>query len=170
MLITLCYIYLWMRFQRHYTAVIRSALHRLSAGQSSFTFCALKPERTDLPREHALFLRLGDRVIYITEPQVCVDLSKWTLLGSSLICGRRLESVAFIIQATSRQNVPASPYRTEEKVLNWSDYCVPLAYSPGQPYRAIAEASLDNFSRLGVAFMEDRLHMGNGLVPEKIVC
>lgn len=169
MLITLCYIYLWMRFQRHYTAVIRSALHRLSAGQSSFTFCALKPERTDLPREHALFLRLGDRVIYITEPQVCVDLSKWTLLGSSLICGRRIESVAFIIQATSRQNVPASPYRTEEKVLNWSDYCVPLAYSPGQPYRAIAEASLDNFSRLGVAFMEDRLHMGNGLVPEKIV-
>lgn len=56
------------------------------------------------------------------------------------------------------------------QVLNWSDYCVPLAYSPGQPYRAIAEASLDNFSRLGVAFMEDRLHMGNGLVPEKIVC
>ncbi|XP_052463710.1 biotin--protein ligase isoform X2 [Carassius gibelio] len=123
MLITLCYIYLWLRFQRHYTAVIRSALHRLSAGHRSFTFSALHPERLDLPREHALFLRLGDRVIYITEPQV----------------------------------------------LNWSDYCLPLAYSPGQPYRAIAEASLENFSRLGVAFMEDRLHMGNGLRPEKIV-
>ncbi|KAL0183338.1 hypothetical protein M9458_022713, partial [Cirrhinus mrigala] len=78
MLITLCYIYLWVRFQRYYTAVIRSALYRLSGGQSSFTFCALKPERVDLrreqrykpPREDALFLRLGDRVIYITEPQV----------------------------------------------------------------------------------------------------
>ncbi|XP_026076355.1 biotin--protein ligase-like isoform X1 [Carassius auratus] len=180
MLITLCYIYLWLRFQRHYTAVIRSALHRLSAGHRSFTFSALQPERLDLPREHALFLRLGDRVIYITEPQSCVDLSKWTLLGSSLISGQRLESIAFIIQATSRP-APASPYRTTERVsqdlhthttervLNWSDYCLPLAYSPGQPYRAIAEASLENFSRLGVAFMEDRLHMGNGLRPEKIV-
>lgn len=56
------------------------------------------------------------------------------------------------------------------QVLNWSDYCLPLAYSPGQPYRAVAEASLENFSRLGVAFMEDRLHMENGLIPEKIVC
>ncbi|XP_050976887.1 biotin--protein ligase [Labeo rohita] len=177
MLITLCYIYLWVRFQRYYTAVIRSALYRLSGGQSSFTFCALKPERVDLPREQrykppredTLFLRLGDRVIYITEPQACDDLSKWTLLGSSLVCGRRLESIAFIIEATSRPKVPASPHRTNEKVLNWSDYCLPLAYSPGQPYRAVAEASLENFSRLGVAFMEDRLHMDNGLIPEKIV-
>lgn len=56
------------------------------------------------------------------------------------------------------------------QVLNWSDYCLPLAYSPGQPYRAVAEASLENFSRLGVAFMEDRLRMENGLIPEKIVC
>lgn len=56
------------------------------------------------------------------------------------------------------------------QVLNWSDYCLPLAYSPGQPYRAVAEASLENFSRLGVAFMEDCLHMENGLIPEKIVC
>ncbi|KAI2660150.1 Biotin--protein ligase [Labeo rohita] len=283
MLITLCYIYLWVRFQRYYTAVIRSALYRLSGGQSSFTFCALKPERVDLPREQrykppredTLFLRLGDRVIYITEPQVkrqtsmfqclnsnsgifshlsantpdvvvvnegrrevfilevactfdssmeeafmtkvikyqpllniiteigyrgclsvfifgslghihrlvvrglqqlgmpkkrakqlakycalsaiigsrhicgdvvmyihnmaCDDLSKWTLLGSSLVCGRRLESIAFIIEATSRPKVPASPHRTNEK-----------------PYRAVAEASLENFSRLGVAFMEDQ--------------
>ncbi|XP_073685906.1 biotin--protein ligase isoform X2 [Garra rufa] len=177
MLITLCYIYLWVRFQRHYTTVIRSALYRLSGGQSSFTFCALKPERVDLPREQrlkppredTLFLRLGDRVIYITEPQACEDLSKWTLLGSSLVCGRRLESIAFIIEATSRQKIPASPHRTNEKVLNWSDYCLPLAFSPGQPYRAVAEASLENFSRLGVAFMEDRLHMDNGLIPEKIV-
>ncbi|XP_043087719.1 biotin--protein ligase isoform X2 [Puntigrus tetrazona] len=165
MLITLCYIYLWLRFQRYYTSAIRSALHRLT-GQSSFTFCAL---RAAPRRDEALFLRRGDRVLYITEPQACEDLSKWTLLGSSLVCGQRLESIAFIIEATSRQKVPVSLHRTNEKVLNWSDYCLPLAYRPGQPYRAVAETSLENFSRLGVAFLEDRLLMEDGLVPEKIV-
>lgn len=166
MLITLCYIYLWLRFQRYYTTAIRSTLHRLRGGQSSFTFCALRvaPRRDD-----ALFLRRGDRVLYITEPQACEDLSKWTPLGSSLVCGQRLENISFIIEATSRQKAPVSPHRTNERGLNWSDYCLPLAYRPGQPYRAVAEASLENFSRLGVAFMEDRLRMDNGLIPEKIV-
>lgn len=56
------------------------------------------------------------------------------------------------------------------QVLKWSDYCLPLACRPGQPYRAVAETSLDNFSTLGVAFLEDRLQMENGLIPEKIVC
>ncbi|XP_016326528.1 biotin--protein ligase [Sinocyclocheilus anshuiensis] len=153
MLITLCYIYLWLRFQRHYTAVIRTA-EALRIPHNDRTLCLCV----------CMYV-----CMYVCDLQACVDLSKWTLLGSSLICGRRLESIAFIIEATSRQKVPASPYRTNEKVLNWSDYCLPLAHSPGQPYRAVAEASLENFSRLGVAFMEDRLHMGNGLIPEKIV-
>ncbi|XP_048037382.1 biotin--protein ligase isoform X1 [Megalobrama amblycephala] len=173
MLITLCYIYLWVRFQRYYTAVIRNALHRLSGGRRSFTFRELSREqRFRSPQsssDDALFLKLGNKGIYITEPEACDDLSKWTLLGSSLVCGQRLESVAFIIEASSRQKGHASPLRANQTVLNWSDYCLPLAYSPGQPYRAVAEASLENFSRLGVAFMEDRLHMENGLIPEKIV-
>jgi hypothetical protein len=29
---------------------------------------------------------------------------------------------------------------------------------------------VDNFSKLGVAFMEDRLQMDNGLIAQKIVC
>jgi hypothetical protein len=45
-----------------------------------------------------------------------------------------------------------------------------LACRPGDPYRLIAEASVDNFSKLGVAFMEDKLQMDNGLIPQKIVC
>ncbi|XP_067289411.1 biotin--protein ligase [Pseudorasbora parva] len=171
MLITLCYIYLWLRFQRYYTAAIRAAIHRLSGGRRSVTFRALSREWSvrspQSPSDGALFLELGDKGVYITEPQACEDLSKWTLLGSSLAGGQRLESVAFIIEATSR--VPASPHQSEKAVLNWSDYCLPLACSPGQPYRAVAEASLENFSRLGVAFMEDRLRMENGLIPEKIV-
>lgn len=54
--------------------------------------------------------------------------------------------------------------------MKWSDYCSPLAYKPGEPYKLIAEASVDNFSSLGIAFMEDRLQMDNGMVPHKIVC
>lgn len=54
--------------------------------------------------------------------------------------------------------------------MKWSDYCSPLAYKPGEPYKLIAEASVDNFSNLGIAFMEDRLEMDNGMVPHKIVC
>ncbi|XP_070700270.1 biotin--protein ligase isoform X2 [Pempheris klunzingeri] len=55
------------------------------------------------------------------------------------------------------------------QVLKWSDYCLPLACCPGQPFRAVAQASVDNFSRLGVAFIEDRLQLDNGLMPSKIV-
>lgn len=55
------------------------------------------------------------------------------------------------------------------QVLKWSDYCLPLAYSPSPPFRVVAQTSLENFSLLGVAFIEDRLHLDDGLVPSKIV-
>lgn len=165
MLITLCYVYLWLRFQRYYTSVIRGAIYRRRGAHSSFTFCAVQTSHED-----KVFLQLGNKVIYISEPQVCDDLSQWKLLlASSLICAPRLEKIAFIIEATSRQKVGLSAANSHKKPLKWSDYCLPLARSPGQPYRALAEASLENFSRLGVAFMEDRLQMENGLIPEKIV-
>ncbi|XP_067113908.1 biotin--protein ligase isoform X1 [Osmerus mordax] len=195
MLITLCYVYLWVRFQKCYTVVIRNTLRRLCGSKStsisnSFTFCALNPpgKSSDLKGqpilqhsfnkqlnpplpEEKVFLKLGDKAIYITEPQACDDLSKWTvLLGSSLVCGPRIENISFIIEATSGQRVSSqSPLKLKKKVLKWSDYCLPLACSPGQPFRAVAQASVDNFSRLGVAFMEDRLQLDNGLVPSKIV-
>ena len=55
------------------------------------------------------------------------------------------------------------------QVLKWSDYCLPLACSPGHPFRVVGQASVDNFTRLGVAFIEDRLHLDDGLLPSKIV-
>lgn len=61
--------------------------------------------------------------------------------------------------------LPFSP-----QVVKWSDCCLPLACRPGDPYQLIAKASVDNFSKLGVAFMEDRLQMDNGLIAQKIVC
>ncbi|KAJ8792377.1 hypothetical protein J1605_019933 [Eschrichtius robustus] len=54
-------------------------------------------------------------------------------------------------------------------IVKWSDCCLPLACRPGDPYQLIAKASVDDFSKLGVAFLEDRLQVANGLIPQKIV-
>ncbi|XP_027007207.2 biotin--protein ligase isoform X1 [Tachysurus fulvidraco] len=169
MLITLCYLYLWVRFQKCYTGVIRNVLFRLRSNRSSLCFC-VQSFSSFTSSEDTVFLQLGNKVIYITEPQACDDLSKWTLLlGSSLVNAPKLENIAFIIEATTKQKAVYTRPTPNKKALNWSDYCLPLAFSPGQPYKAVAEASLDNFSTLGVAFLEDRLQMENGLIPEKIV-
>lgn len=61
-------------------------------------------------------------------------------------------------------------YIFSPQLVKWSDYCLPLAFKPGEPYILFAEASIDNFSSLGIAFMEDRLQMDNGMVPHKIMC
>ena len=63
---------------------------------------------------------------------------------------------------------PPSP--TSSQIVKWSDCCLPLACRPGDPYQLIAKASVDDFSKLGVAFLEDRLQVANGLIPQKIVC
>ncbi|KAM8741294.1 biotin--protein ligase isoform 2-T2 [Acanthopagrus schlegelii] len=142
MLITLCYVYLWVRFHKCYSVLIRHSLSRLNSSRFSFSFrvcsssasagatspptgrlTAARRQPCPVPPEDTVFLQLGDKAVYVTEPQV----------------------------------------------LKWSDYCLPLAYSPGQPFRAVAQASVDNFSQLGVAFIEDRLHLDNGLLPSKIV-
>lgn len=72
MLITLCYIYLWVRFQKCYTGVIRSVLFRLRTNRSSLAFCAQSFSSLQSPTspEDTVFLQLGNKVIYITEPQV----------------------------------------------------------------------------------------------------
>ncbi|MGH0185468.1 UNVERIFIED_CONTAM: hypothetical protein FKN15_022563 [Acipenser sinensis] len=140
MLITLCYVYLWVRFQRCYTLVIRSTVHRLHAS-SSFTFCtALKPGQLQKEKQ-----RLGQSFSkHITNPSN-LEETACLQLGNKLL------------------------YITDSQILKWSDYCLPLACISGDPFKLIADASVDNFSRLGVAFMEDRLQMDNGMVPEKIV-
>ncbi|KAM6907708.1 biotin--protein ligase isoform 2-T2 [Xenentodon cancila] len=129
MLITLCYVYMWVRFHRFYSVLIRNGLFRRSGGKSfSFSRCSGSgpgpgPGPSPLPVGGNVFLQLGDKAVYVTEPQV----------------------------------------------LRWSDYCCPLACSPGQPFRAVAQTTVENFSRLGVAFIEDRLHLDDGLMPSKIV-
>ncbi|XP_028278063.1 biotin--protein ligase isoform X2 [Parambassis ranga] len=178
-----------MSFKKCYSVLIRNSLSKLNSRSFGFSFSicsssgstpATTPPtgRYTSPRRHPgpfnhednVFLQLGNKAVYVTEPQACDDLSKWTiLLGSSLVCGPRIENISFIIEATGHRVDYPSPHTSNKKVLKWSDYCLPLACSPGQPFRAVAQASVDNFSRLGVAFIEDRLQLDNGLVPSKIV-
>uniref|UniRef100_A0A8C7WZQ7 Holocarboxylase synthetase n=1 Tax=Oryzias sinensis TaxID=183150 RepID=A0A8C7WZQ7_9TELE len=187
MLITLCYVYMWVRFHKCYSMLIRNSLFRLSSSRSRFcfSFCpssVSEPASVPAPpsgphaaaprviAEDNVFLQLGDKAVYVTEPQVCDDLSKWTvLLGSSLVCGPQIENISFIIEAAGPRVGLLSPPTTNKKALKWSDCCLPLACSPEQPFRAVAQASIDNFTRLGVAFIEGRLQLDDGLVPLKIV-
>ncbi|XP_047463271.1 biotin--protein ligase isoform X2 [Mugil cephalus] len=178
MLITLCYVYLWVRFHKCYSVLIRNSLSRRSSSSFSFSFsvCSGSASAPASPRptgrrtdsgSHSLddnvFLQLGNKA-------ACDDLSKWTvLLESSVVCGPQIENISFIIEATGHRASYPPPHTANKKVLNWSDYCLPLAFSPGQPFRAVAQASVDNFSRLGIAFIEDCLQLDNGLVPSKII-
>ncbi|XP_035987500.1 biotin--protein ligase [Fundulus heteroclitus] len=186
MLITLCYVYMWVRFHKCYSVLIRNNLFRLRSRKNSLclSFCSgstsvsVPPTAPVPPPGHSytpavrhednVFLQLGDKAVYVTEPQACGDLSHWTVLGSSLINAPRIDNISFIIEAAeNRVEYPSSA--TNKQVLKWSDYCFPLAFSPGQPFKAVAQTSVDNFSRLGIAFIEDRLQLDSGLVPSKIV-
>lgn len=81
MLITLCYVYLWVRFQKCYSLLIRNRLCRPNSSSFSFSLCsspataphsAPDSERHTGPplSEDSVFLQLGDRAVYVTEPQV----------------------------------------------------------------------------------------------------
>uniref|UniRef100_A0A8C6UFE5 Holocarboxylase synthetase (biotin-(proprionyl-CoA-carboxylase (ATP-hydrolysing)) ligase) n=1 Tax=Neogobius melanostomus TaxID=47308 RepID=A0A8C6UFE5_9GOBI len=195
MLITLSYLYLWVRFQRGYAALLRDTLARLqrSPGRLSFSFsrCSSSPlppqfqprktqsghrhllreEPAEEPAQEGVFLQLGDKAVYVTEPQACGDLSLWTVLPSSRPAPHR--DISFIIEASGPRGSCRSPLKTHSKVLRWGELCVPLAHRsplvPGQPYRALAQASVDDFSRLGVAFIEDRLRLEDDLRPSRII-
>lgn len=86
MLITLCYVYMWVRFHKCYSVLIRNSLSRLNSKSFSFSFVsssspsagAIAPtnERhacldfNPLQNEDIIFLQLGDKSVYVTEPQV----------------------------------------------------------------------------------------------------
>ncbi|KAM9033758.1 biotin--protein ligase isoform X1 [Sarcophilus harrisii] len=179
MLITLCYLYLWARWGARPTRVIRRTVRRLHRTRCSFTFCSSggvgKPGPGALAiTEDRVCLRMGNRVFFTDESQSIDDLNKWALLLVSpfIYPGDILEAehIAFVIESIllRSQNLPA-PFFPSETIVKWSDCCLPLACRPGEPYKLFAEASIDNFSKLGIAFMENRLQMDNGMVPQKIV-
>ncbi|GLD47296.1 biotin--protein ligase [Lates japonicus] len=87
MLITLCYVYLWVRFHKCYSVLIRNSLSRLNSSSFSFSVCSssasaaataprsghqtvLRRSPTTLPPEDIVFLQLGDKAVYVTEPKV----------------------------------------------------------------------------------------------------
>ena len=88
MLITLCYVYLWVRFHKCYSVLIRNSLSRLNRTSFSFRLCSSpasqpgpapptgrlaagrRPGASPVPPEDNVFLQLGDKAVYVTEPQV----------------------------------------------------------------------------------------------------
>ncbi|KAK4832227.1 hypothetical protein QYF61_021141 [Mycteria americana] len=182
MLITLCYLYLWARWGPCSAALIRRTVRRLHRSRCSFTFCCCagppappaRQLRRQVPPEERVCLSIGNKVFFTDETQFLDDLNRWSLLLiSPFIYPDKLlkaEHIAFVTESISAQtdNLQKVPGSSKE-IVKWSDYCLPLAYKPGEPYKLIAEASVDNFSNLGIAFMEDRLQMDNGMVPHKIV-
>uniref|UniRef100_A0A4W3H0W0 Uncharacterized protein n=1 Tax=Callorhinchus milii TaxID=7868 RepID=A0A4W3H0W0_CALMI len=83
---------------------------------------------------------------------------------------RRDEGDLDLLGPTGRPSRGENLLFSPSSVLKYSDLCVPLARSPGNPYMLMAEASVEDFSNLGIAFMENRLEMDDGMVPAKIVC
>lgn len=94
MLITLCYVYLWVRFHKCYSVLIRNSLSRLSSGSFGFSFgvcsssAAASPTGRHtaalrrpgvLPAGDNVFLQLGDKAVYVTQPQV--GYSRWLYIG-----------------------------------------------------------------------------------------
>lgn len=81
MLITLCYVYMWVRFHKCYSVLIRNSLAKVKNSSFTFSVCsssALPPGRpaatrrspSPLPQEDVVFLQLGNKAVYVTEPQV----------------------------------------------------------------------------------------------------
>ncbi|XP_076975213.1 biotin--protein ligase isoform X1 [Tamandua tetradactyla] len=165
MLITLCYLYLWARWGRRPAALVLTTVRRLRASRCSFTFCCAAAR----PPDARVCLSRGGRVFCVGESQSIDDLNKWVLfLVSPFVL--EAEHIAFVTESIWVQSESLQrPSASSETIVKWSDCCSPLACRPGDPYQVIAEASVDNFSKLGVAFMEDRLWMDNGLVPQKII-
>ncbi|XP_078088885.1 biotin--protein ligase isoform X2 [Mustelus asterias] len=175
MLITLCYVYLWIRLQKCYAMIICRAVRRFHRS-ASLIFTTLPPDGEARPHcpaatEEKICIRLADRAFLLAEPQkLCDDLSKWSLLLEPVKANtehkQRAQQITFLMEAIL-ENASFDPISDE--VLKYSDLCIPLAYLLGNPYKLIAEANVDDFSRLGIAFMENRLQMDNGMVLQKIV-
>lgn len=99
MLITLCYVYMWVRFHKCYSVMIHRGLSRLKTG-SSFSFSILpssaaasasneRPEVTSrgstAQTQDVLFLQIGDKAVHVTEPQVRGSIFCLPLLSESYL-------------------------------------------------------------------------------------
>ncbi|XP_069800679.1 biotin--protein ligase [Dendropsophus ebraccatus] len=176
MLITLCYVYLWLRFRSCYALLIRSCVSQFHR-TSTFTFCTQNQEQGKKipsgrqgPGEEKLCLRVGSKAFFIDNSQLFEDLNKWSLLlGPPSDSDLGVRRIAFITESAllPGETLSAASH-SSKKVRKLSEYCLPLALHHGDSSRLLAEASVDNFSELGIAFMEDRLQMDNGSLPHKI--
>ncbi|KAM4795949.1 biotin--protein ligase [Rhinophrynus dorsalis] len=162
MLITLCYVYMWLRFRSSYAFLIRSCVRKLHR-TSSFTFC-------QATRDDKFCLKVGSKVFLIEGSQLFEDLNKWSLIvGSPGDSDLGAGQITFITESVSLHSQSLSTASdSSKKIRKLSEYCLPLARCHGDSSKLLAGASVDNFSELGIAFMEDRLQMDNGSLLHKI--
>ncbi|KAM8976635.1 biotin--protein ligase [Pelodytes ibericus] len=177
MLITLCYVYMWLHIRASYPLLIRRWVRKLHR-TSSFTFCTQGSQHAGIKslsgpqptRDDKFSLKVGSKVFLIEGSQLFEDLNKWRLLlGSSTDTDLGVGSIAFITESVSLpRETLSSTSNPSKKICKLSEYCLPLALCLGDSFKLLSEASIDNFSELGIAFMEDRLQMDNGFLPQKI--
>ncbi|XP_068126529.1 biotin--protein ligase [Hyperolius riggenbachi] len=177
MLITLCYVYLWLRYRSSYALLIRSCVRQFHR-TSSFTFCTQHQEEgkkvrsgtQQVPGEQNVCLQVGNKAFLIDSGQRFEDWNKWNLLlGAPSDKDLEDRRIAFITESVSLPSdtlSAASHYSKKARIL--SEFCLPLALCHGNSSQLLAEASVDNFSELGIAFMEDRLQMDNGSLLQRI--
>ncbi|XP_071818665.1 biotin--protein ligase-like isoform X3 [Apostichopus japonicus] len=127
---------------------------------------------------------LGKQMV-IVKPKQTVDLSKeWTsFIGSSVAppdssskgskSPEDESSLFFLLEASPPAKDSEGKLKlrdvSSDRVVNLSDLAVPVAWKPGEPFGILVQASAENFSKVGTAFMEGVLELDDGLYVDQII-
>ncbi|KAJ8026735.1 Biotin--protein ligase [Holothuria leucospilota] len=126
---------------------------------------------------------LGKQMV-IVKPKQSVDLSKeWTsFIGSSVASpdssrGNRSRdedsTLFFLLEASPPAKDSEGKLKlrdvSRDRVVNLSDLAVPVAWKPGEPFGILVQATPENFSKVGTAFMEGVLELDDGLYVDQIL-
>ena len=56
-----------------------------------------------------------------------------------------------------------------DRVVKFSDLTTPLAWRSGEPFGILVQASKENFSRIGTAYLEGYLELDDGLLVNQLL-
>ena len=57
-----------------------------------------------------------------------------------------------------------------DRVVKLSDLTTPLAWRSGEPFGILVQATKENFSRIGTAYLEGFLELDDGLLVNQLLC
>ncbi|XP_030850810.1 biotin--protein ligase isoform X2 [Strongylocentrotus purpuratus] len=147
--------------------------------QASLLCEALDPEMNTNVLEEA-----RGKQMLIMEPKQSVDLSyDWTsFIGSSTPALKAPIPVAPASPTSSLYVLlEASPPKRDrygrlalrkvppDRVVKFSDLTTPLAWRSGEPFGILVQASKENFSRIGTAYLEGYLELDDGLLVNQLL-